>query len=73
MDKSSITRFTVLVIAVVNAVLNLLGYQTISDEITNDLIAFMSGAIMLYAGWKNNYLSRRGLKQKEVLEENELT
>ncbi|MGY3718663.1 phage holin [Sutcliffiella cohnii] len=73
MDKSSITRFSVLVIAVINAVLNLLGYQTISDEITNDLIAFMSGAIMLYAGWKNNYLSRKGLKQKEVLEENELT
>ncbi|MED5050674.1 phage holin [Anoxybacillus rupiensis] len=68
MDKASITRYTVLVIAVINAVLNLLGYQTISDELTNDLVAVISGAVMLYAGWKNNYLSKKGQKQKEVLE-----
>ena len=73
MDKASIARFTVLIIAVINAVLNLLGYQTISDEMTNDLIALISGAFMLYAGWKNNYLSRKGIKQKEVLQQNELT
>ncbi|MGG3920677.1 phage holin [Geobacillus thermodenitrificans] len=68
MDKASITRYTVLVIAVINAVLNLLGYQTISDELTNDLVAVISGAVMLYVGWKNNYLSKKGRKQKEVLE-----
>ena len=67
MDKASITRYTVLVIAVINAVLNLLGYQTISDELTNDLVAVISGAVMLYVGWKNNYLSKKGQKQKEVL------
>ena len=72
-DKASVARFTVLIIAVINAVLNLLGYQTISDEMTNDLIALISGAFMLYVGWKNNYLSRKGIKQKEVLQQNELT
>ncbi|MDX5474125.1 MAG: phage holin [Bacillaceae bacterium] len=73
MDKASVARFTILIIAVINAVLNLLGFQTISDEITNDLIALISGAFMLYAGWRNNYLSRKGRKQKEVLQQNELT
>ncbi|MBO0962393.1 phage holin [Neobacillus sp. MM2021_6] len=68
MDKASIARFLVLIVAVINSVLNLLGYQTISDELTNDLVAVVSGAIMLYAGWRNNYLSKKGLKQKEVLE-----
>jgi SPP1 family holin len=68
MDKSSVARYTVLVIAVVNAVLNLLGYQTISDELANDIVAVISGFIMLWAGWKNNYLSKKGQKQKEVLE-----
>lgn len=67
MDKASITRYTVLIIAVINAVLNLLGYQTIPDEITNDLIAIASGVFMLYAGWKNNYLSKKGQAQKEVI------
>lgn len=68
MDKGSITRFILLIVAVINAVLNLLGYQTISDQLTNDLIAFVSGAIMLYAGWRNNYLSKKGKAQKETLE-----
>jgi len=72
MDKASITRFTVLVIAVINAVLNLMGYQTIGDELTNDLVAVISGFVMLYAGWKNNYISKKGQKQKEVLEKNGL-
>jgi SPP1 family holin len=68
MDKASLTRFILLIVAVVNAVLNLLGYQTISDELTNDLIAFISGAYMIYAAWKNNYLSKKGKAQKETLE-----
>lgn len=68
MDKGSITRFTFLIIAVVNAVLNLLGYQTIPDELINDLIALVSGAVMLWVGWKNNYISKKGKAQKETLE-----
>lgn len=68
MDKSSMARFIVLVVAVINAVLNLLGYQTISDELVNDIVAVASGAWFLWAAWKNNYLSRKGQKQKEQLE-----
>lgn len=67
MDKASVSRFTLLVIAVINAVLNLLGYQTISDELANDIVAVISGVVMLWAAWKNNYLSRKGRAQKDVL------
>lgn len=72
MDKTSVARYTVLVIAVLNSVANLLGYQTISDDLTNDIVAVISGGIFLWAGWKNNYLSRKGRKQKRVLAENNL-
>lgn len=68
MDKASIARFLVLIVAVINAVLNLLGYQTISDDLTNDLIAVVSGAVMIWAAWKNNYISRKGQAQKQQLE-----
>lgn len=73
MDKASVSRFVLLVIAVINAVLNLVGYQTISDEMANNIVAVISGLIMLWAGWKNNYLSKKGQAQKEVLKNHNLT
>ncbi|MFC0558507.1 phage holin [Halalkalibacter alkalisediminis] len=72
-DVTSISRFTFLIVAVINAVLNLLGYQTISEQFVNDVVAILSGVYFIWAGWKNNYLSKKGLKQKEVLKEHKLT
>lgn len=69
MDKASVARFLTLVVAVINAVLNMLGYQTIPAELVNDILAVISGAYILYAGWKNNYLTQKGRAQKEVLEQ----
>jgi len=69
MDKASVSRFVFLIVAVLNAVLNLLGYQTISDEFVNDLVAVITGAFVIYAAWKNNYLSKKGRAQKEALKE----
>ncbi|HSH52945.1 MAG TPA: phage holin [Bacteroidales bacterium] len=68
MDTKSYGRFILLIIAVLNSVLNLLGYETISDELANDIVAVVSGFVILYVGWKNNYLSKKGKAQKEVLE-----
>ena len=73
MCRASITRFALLIVAVVNSVLTMLGYETISEDLVNDAIAVGSGAYFLYAGWKNNYLSKKGLKQKEILQANKLT
>jgi SPP1 family holin len=72
MDKVSITRFALLIVAVINAVLNMLGYQIIPDDLVNDVVAVVSGVYALYMGWKNNYLSKKGRKQKEVLEKHGL-
>ncbi|MCM3567835.1 phage holin [Neobacillus mesonae] len=67
MDKASISRFILLVVAVVNAVLNLLGYQTIPDDLANHLVAFISGVYFIFMAWKNNYLSKKGRAQKKAL------
>ncbi|MCL7746593.1 phage holin [Halalkalibacter alkaliphilus] len=72
MDKASISRFTILIFAVINTVLNLLGYQTISEEYINDVVAVISGAYFIWAGWKNNYISKKGIQQKEVLKKHKL-
>ncbi|WP_144591642.1 phage holin [Bacillus cereus] len=72
LDYASITRFVILIIAVINSVLNLVGYQTISNELTNNIVAVIIGGYTLYMAWKNNYLSNKGLQQKDVLEKNNL-
>ncbi|GAE24355.1 hypothetical protein JCM9140_272 [Halalkalibacter wakoensis JCM 9140] len=72
MDKASVSRFVILIVAVINTVLNVLGYQTISEQFVNDVVAVISGAYFLWAGWKNNYLSKKGLQQKEVLKKHKL-
>ncbi|MBL5768225.1 phage holin [Bacillus sporothermodurans] len=73
MDKASVSRFTILIVAVINAMLNLIGYQTISDEYVNDIVAVISGAYFIWVAWKNNYISKKGKKQKEVLKKEGLT
>lgn len=72
LDAVSISRYIVLVIAVINSVLNFVGYQTIDDKITKDLGAVITGAFTMCMAWKNNYLSNKGLQQKDVLEKNNL-
>ena len=71
-DTASISRYVVLVIAVINSVLNLVGYQTISNELANNIVAVITGVFTLYMAWKNNYLSNKGLQQKEALEKHNL-
>ncbi|MFE9078664.1 phage holin [Bacillus mobilis] len=72
LDTASISRYVVLVIAVINSVLNLTGYQTISNELANNIVAVITGVYALYMAWKNNYLSNKGIQQKEVLEKHNL-
>lgn len=73
MDKASVARMVALVIVLINAVANLLGFETIPEELGGEII---TAAILMIVGiwtaWKNNYLARKGLKQKEVLKKNNL-
>jgi SPP1 family holin len=68
MDKASVTRVVALVIVLINAVLNLLGYQTIPVEFGEHISAVLLIAISLWSAWKNNYLSQKGGSQKKALQ-----
>jgi len=68
MDKASITRVVALVIVLVNAVLNLAGFETIPTEFGDDLSAVLLVVVSLWTAWKNQYLSKKGKAQKEALE-----
>jgi SPP1 family holin len=69
MDKASVTRMIVLVITLINAVLNIMGYETIPVEFGEQLSAIVLVLVGLWTAWKNNYISQRGKAQKQVLEE----
>ncbi|QGF21731.1 holin [Bacillus phage vB_BcM_Sam46] len=72
MDTASLTRFVILIAGVLNAMLNLFGYQAIPDELINNVVLVVTGFYTLYMAWKNNFLSKRGQAQKEILKENNL-
>jgi SPP1 family holin len=69
MDKTSVARMVALVLVVINAVLNIMGYDTIPTDAGDLITALILMVIALLAGWKNNYLSKRGRAQKKVLQD----
>jgi SPP1 family holin len=68
MDKSSAARMVALVLVVINAVLNLFGYETIPVEFGEHVTALLLIVISVWTAWKNNYLSKRGQAQKKALQ-----
>lgn len=72
MDKMSIGRIIALVVVLINAALNLFGFQTIPVEFGEHLTALILIVVSLWTAWKNNYLTRKGQEQKKVLEKSGL-
>jgi len=75
MDKMSIIRTVILTIALLNQILVAAGYSPLpfdDAQIELFLSTLFTAAASLWAWWKNNYLSKRGQKQKEVLQTHEL-
>jgi SPP1 family holin len=68
MDKASVGRVVALIVVLVNAVLNLFGYQTIPIEFGEHISAVLLIIFSLWSAWKNNYLSKRGGLQKKALQ-----
>jgi hypothetical protein len=68
LDRGSIGRIVALLIS-------LLAYFGVN--VPEELHEYIVGAVMLIvigiSAWRNNYLSKRGLRQKEVLKRNNLT
>lgn len=67
MDKMSIARIVALIASIV---------AYFGLNFPEDVQDYTVGAIMLiltlYSAWKNNYLSRKGRKQKKTLKDNGL-
>jgi SPP1 family holin len=68
MDKASITRLLIALLTAANTVLTALGYPVIPDDLINSIVIIAGFIFEAYAMWKNNYISKKGRKQKEVLE-----
>ncbi|MDC3414258.1 phage holin [Terrihalobacillus insolitus] len=63
MDKASITRLVALVVSLV-------GYFGINvpSNVQELLVFIVFTVVSAYGFWKNNYISQKGKKQKEVIE-----
>lgn len=70
--KASIVRFTLLILVMVNAVLEMIGYPVIPLESGEIISAALVTIVGLWAGFKNNYLTKRGEAQAEILASRDL-
>lgn len=71
LDKASVTRLVLAILAAGKLILEPFGIE-IPQELA-DSIANAAGALfVVYAAWKNNYVSDKGKAQKAVLQENGL-
>ncbi|WZY01586.1 phage holin [Bacillus sp. FSL W7-1360] len=68
MDAGSITRFVGLIVA-------LLAYFGINmpTDLVEGITSLVVAVLAVYVAFKNNYLTRHGQEQKEVLEKQGLT
>ena len=76
MDKGTRVRTIILGIALLNQFLMAFGFSTIpgtSEEQYLFISTVFTAATAITAWYKNNYITAKGLKQKEVLQKNGLT
>lgn len=75
MDRNSVIRTIILALALVNQVLSASGKSPLPIE-DQDVESFISLGFTIVASviawWKNNYISKTGLQQKETLKRNGL-
>lgn len=72
MDKASLTRTILAIAVIVNTSLTAFGLPVIGDDVINAVVVIAGDLLVLWAVWKNNYLSKKGQAQAEVLERNGL-
>lgn len=76
MDKGTLIRTIVLVIALINQFLVAFSLNPVpgNEDIWYDVIStILTAAASAWAWFKNNYVTVKGKKQKEVLKKNGLT
>lgn len=75
-DKGTVIRTAILILALVNQMLVMFGKSPIpiESELIEQLISVLfTVTTSLVAWYKNNYVTKTGQKQKEVLQEKGLT
>lgn len=68
MDKASITRVVLAIVALVK----LFGVD-IHAEVIDAVVDVIASMVVMYTVYKNNYISGKGKRQKEVLDKNGLS
>lgn len=71
-DTPSLARVIVAIFVIVNNILLVSGYEPINDDTVNAVITVAGNIYLLWPIWKNSYLTRKGLAQKEALARNKL-
>ncbi|MDO7281750.1 phage holin [Shouchella clausii] len=68
LDAPSMTRFIGLIVA-------LLAYfgVNVPEDLTEAITSLAVAILAVYTAWKNNYISKKGHQQKEVLQAKGLT
>lgn len=66
-QKASIARYVALALVLVNAALTLLGFPVLPEGSGEVISAAAVLFVGLYVGFKNNYLTKHGKAQAEVL------
>lgn len=76
MDRGTLIRTIVLVLALINQFLVAAGLNPIpgTEELWGEIVATIFTAVVAMVAWfKNNYITVKGKKQKEVLKREGLT
>lgn len=73
MDKKSLGRFIIAILTGLNTVLTAFGKPVIPDDLINSIVIVSGYLFEIYTMYRNNYLTKKGLKQKEVLRQKGLT
>jgi SPP1 family holin len=72
-DKGSAIRTIVLALALINQFLVMYGYKPIDLDGAEKFLSFVFTAFAaIWAWWKHNFISKKGKKQKELLEKHGL-
>lgn len=68
MDKGTIVRTIILVIAWINAFLSSNGYEVIPVVGEDQVALGLAAVVSVWTWFKNNYITAKGKRQKEELE-----
>ena len=66
MDNASVVRIVLAVLGLAKLLLEPYGYD-ISQELLDGIANFLAVLFISIAGWRNNYISKKGKQQEEYL------